>query len=235
MICPAIRCSGEMNTSLGNTISNYLSIQVAARYLGCSVKCVVEGDDALIEVPQDLSKADYQRCMERMGFNIKIDEYTSPSEAGFCHLHWDDNGRPVQEVVPRLPDLFWGDNKSLTYLTHSELLAAKLASLANDDPCTPCLWKFFKDGEVSQIGDLYHMEKLGAHVSGHLITFRGVSGECPDNVHRDAFALINHLSVADQLMIESQNLTLEETVDAMYRNATDVRFAENMCYLQVQN
>jgi hypothetical protein len=234
MNCPAIRCSGEMNTSLGNTISNYLSIQVAARMLHVEVKCVVEGDDALIQVPDDLSKDNYQRIMERMGFNIKIDEFSSPNEAGFCHLHWDADGQPIQEVIPRLPDLFWGDNKSLTHMSREELLQAKLTSLAYDDNTCPCLWKFFTGGERRMDLDLYHAEKYHAKVSGDKYSIQSEAGCAPSHQHRMMFAQINGLSVEDQLIIEEMNLDLCQTIELMYLNSRDPSFAYEMYCLQVE-
>lgn len=48
-----MRFSGEMNTSLGNTINNWLMISSALSFIGAKdpYRFVVEGDDALVAVP----------------------------------------------------------------------------------------------------------------------------------------------------------------------------------------
>lgn len=77
----SLRMSGEMNTSLGNGLSNYFITKfLISKIKGTDLRGVFEGDDGLFryegkEFPQDLA--------EKLGFSLKIQECEA-NTASFC-------------------------------------------------------------------------------------------------------------------------------------------------------
>lgn len=134
---PAIRCSGDYNTSLGNTFVNLCSIDAVCNKLGVKYDCVVEGDDALIGVTPAIDPKVYAEEFTKLGFNIKIDVAEKPGSAGFCSLYWDDMLRPYRSVNKIFSRLLWGRNT--TALTPRQLLQAKVCSAYEESPHDPIL------------------------------------------------------------------------------------------------
>lgn len=84
---PARRWSGDMNTSLGNTISNLLCLRTALKLAGEDPdRVIVEGDDSLVHVEHPARVPEIVHHLESMGLITKPIEFDSPGEAGFCHL-----------------------------------------------------------------------------------------------------------------------------------------------------
>lgn len=213
MTCPAIRFSGEMNTSLGNSIVNLVSIHVVARKLGFIPKCIVEGDDALIAVPDHITKEDFQMQMHTLGFNIKIDEYPHPGQAGFCGLWWT-RGEHVVNVMPMLPDLFWTQPSALKDCTEEDLLYAKLNSFAAADPSMPGLWPYFKTRNVTCHLNQYEAESMGASPGARTFTMVTTKGIEPTWEHRLAYYEKTGFTLTDQIYAENLG-SLSLAVDHM--------------------
>lgn len=137
----AVRMSGEMNTSMGNGISNYLFMLFAARELGVEVRnMIVEGDDGLVELDADLS----EELFEKMGLEIKLAPARA-CEASFCGCVYDpvtlhNFGHPLD----LLAKIGWGDKQSSSYSARrrTELLVAKVYSAIAEFPGVPIVWKF---------------------------------------------------------------------------------------------
>lgn len=140
----SIRCSGEMNTSLGNTLLNYISIMVAAELQGQSCECVVEGDDALISIPDTADHEQYTRDMRSLGFNVKLDVVPCPGKAGYCSMKWDANGTVIPDPSSFVADFFWTRESSLSTITREDLLAAKCLSYMAMCPDMPVMWKIYE-------------------------------------------------------------------------------------------
>lgn len=127
----ALRFSGDMNTSLGNTITNYLSISTAMSFCRCDDwRAVVEGDDALLRVPADFDSSEYIHHMQRMGFNCRIEnEGMNPGLMGYCSMYWNSDfeliSDPINTLVtfpivsPHLPVRNALNLKSLSYAVTS--------------------------------------------------------------------------------------------------------------------
>jgi len=83
----ASRMSGEMNTSLGNGLSNLILLSYLFHKLGIDdVPVVVEGDDSLFAFLNLCpSKEDFERC----GFTIKLETTDSVAAASFCGMIFD--------------------------------------------------------------------------------------------------------------------------------------------------
>lgn len=87
----AMRKSGLADTSIGNCILNDLHIRTAQRLAGVEFKSwLVEGDDALIAVPDRVS---VDRFSEHAGcYNLKIEFHDHWHTASFCGFKLTDTG-----------------------------------------------------------------------------------------------------------------------------------------------
>lgn len=106
------RMSGEMNTSLGNGLSNFLSFAYIMRTHGASfddIVCIVEGDDAIFAIPKHAhhpTKEDF----EKLGFDVVIEPKPSLGKCGFCSTYFTEDGKyaivePIKAVT-KLPFTF---------------------------------------------------------------------------------------------------------------------------------
>lgn len=135
---PALRFSGDMNTSLGNTITNYLSISTAMDFCNCpDWAAVVEGDDALLRVPGDFDSQLYIYHMERMGFNCRVEkEGLRPGMMGYCSMYWNDDFELISDPINTLVT-FPIVSPSLPILNALNL---KALSYAITSPGEPIIW-----------------------------------------------------------------------------------------------
>lgn len=231
--CDAIRWSGEMNTSLGNSIMNYASIMATAKYLKYNVSAVVEGDDALIGVPANATKEEYSRVMSMMGFNIKIDEYQFAGDAGYCSMYWDRDMNVAVKLTDRLPDICWTNPQSLLVCTREELLMAKLASLSVECPYLPGLWKMFVGGVVRSPLNLYEVEMLTATAADKCYEYHGRPGREPTLQERANYQMCTHFDIGDQFIIERISEDISSAITHMYRACGDTTFASEQYTMQV--
>lgn len=107
----ATRMSGEMNTSLGNGISNFLLtlfVLFKRGYKVDDIRTVVEGDDGLTRVnPTNVPTAD---DFKNLGFTIKIDMYEQISDASFCGLVYDPTDKQtITDPRDVLQNFYWLD------------------------------------------------------------------------------------------------------------------------------
>lgn len=131
---PASRFSGEMNTSLGNSITNYLFIQMLLHDQNVTdANFFIEGDDGLIcsTVPLDVDRASvYARTQ---GFNLKIAPANRPGEAGFLSTFWEEDltvykyplGKYMSGHAWRVPG---------TPISDEDLILARLSSTIEENP-----------------------------------------------------------------------------------------------------
>lgn len=101
----ATRMSGEMNTSLGNGISNLIFMLYAAQCCGCEdVLGVVEGDDGLfsMRVPAGAKLPDVE-FFRTMGLTMKLEVHQKMSTASFCGLVFDETD--MKNVTSPLDEL----------------------------------------------------------------------------------------------------------------------------------
>jgi len=107
----ATRMSGEMNTSLGNGVSNFfltLFVLFKRGYTIDEIRTVVEGDDGLTRVdPKNIPTSD---DFERLGFTIKIEVYSQISDASFCGLVYDPTDKQtITDPRDVLQNFYWLD------------------------------------------------------------------------------------------------------------------------------
>jgi len=87
---PCSRWSGAPNTSLGNSITNYVFIKMLERATNNSFKFCIEGDDGLIVAEKPLDEDFCHKYAEKNGFSLKMDKQESINTAGFLSMSWDD-------------------------------------------------------------------------------------------------------------------------------------------------
>lgn len=90
-----MRCSGDMQTSLGNGWNNLMFLEFCfANVAKCArdqLRLVVEGDDGLVGVNKVLSHDDLKTAFESLGLSYKFDTYRSVGEAKFCKMVFASN------------------------------------------------------------------------------------------------------------------------------------------------
>ncbi|APG76218.1 hypothetical protein 2 [Changjiang tombus-like virus 21] len=92
-IVNATRMSGEMNTSLGNGLTNLLLMLYVLNQNGnTNVSGVVEGDDGLFRYDGPDPTKD---MFAKMGFTVKLEIFDNLNEASFCGLVFDIDARQI--------------------------------------------------------------------------------------------------------------------------------------------
>lgn len=83
---PSTRMSGEMNTSLGNGLVNFIIINYISEVLHkTDVTLFVEGDDSIYKTLAKITAQDFTDC----GFTCELSTVETISEASFCGLIFD--------------------------------------------------------------------------------------------------------------------------------------------------
>lgn len=92
-VITACRMSGEMNTSLGNGFANLMLYSFQCSRLGIEAVGVVEGDDGLFSAKP--GKHPTTDMFTESGCIIKLNTFTSLSEASFCGLLFDETDKQI--------------------------------------------------------------------------------------------------------------------------------------------
>jgi len=141
--CNGKRCSGEMNTSLGNGFSNlcltlfliWMKIgepedvgKVFDHYDG-----IVEGDDQLAITDVDLGPEDFAK----VGISVKMQRRPKPCEASFCGMVFTSTGEIVREPRRFLEKFGWTGSflASDEYMMDCLLRAKALSTLFETPQC----------------------------------------------------------------------------------------------------
>lgn len=166
------RMSGEMNTSLGNGITNFILNKFLHFNRGIDPpKQGTEGDDGIKKhIPGAPTPDDYKE----LGFNIEIIIHDNIEEASFCGMIYDvDECVNVKNPIELVCDFFWLDK---SYIAAKEtklksLLRCKALSLMYQYPGCPIIYSLSKrivkltDGLRVEIpaslkGDIYKYELI---------------------------------------------------------------------------
>lgn len=146
----ARRMSGEMDTSLGNTYSNYVMLQFMA-YLKLNelgkpfeeVPCFVEGDDSLTRYPEGVNPTEEDYA--QWGWVIKMERHENLCTASFCGLVFDEEDLVVvTDPIEVMAKFGWTGRK---YVFSGDsclkgLLRSKALSLACEYNNVPLLGAF---------------------------------------------------------------------------------------------
>lgn len=135
------RMSGEMNTSLGNGITNLLIQKFVAYKSGAHIKLFIEGDDAIISSSANLDVSIYSR----LGVRAKVEKHDTIGTTSFCGILYDPEC--FQQIVdPRKSLIGFGwskrDNIFSRSSTKRALLRTKALSFLYQTPACPCISSF---------------------------------------------------------------------------------------------
>lgn len=123
----AVRCSGEMDTSLSNGFANAMTIEFLADLYNNKAHFYVEGDDGIIRwVVKDRRPPD--QAYKDLGLTIKIVSSTELSELSFCGQVYDmDDLVVITDVKEQLARFGWTNSRYVqaSYNTRMQLLKAK--------------------------------------------------------------------------------------------------------------
>jgi len=137
----ATRMSGDMCTSLGNGITNYLLMLFYCFKHGLSLKMVVEGDDGLAVLRHPVLGSVIPDCgfFKKLGFEIKMVVHNSIGTAGFCQLRSGTGGRVLVDPVKKMMTTGWtlSEHRFQSDSVRRELLRAKALSLCVEAPGCP--------------------------------------------------------------------------------------------------
>lgn len=82
--CLHTRCSGDGDTSVGNSIINGLVHHCLFQLLRCKYRIIVSGDDMLAVVDRPINASDIEKFLIALGFKPKTKIYRNPLLAEFC-------------------------------------------------------------------------------------------------------------------------------------------------------
>jgi len=165
------RMSGDMCTSLGNGFTNLMLWLFAGEELGYDVDGVVEGDDGIFRCLDGAGRPAVvpPQFFEGLGFRAKIKTSNSLGKAGFCKLHFPDDGPSENVVNPGyvLAGFGWSHSPLIKAgpKVHMGLLRAKANSLLAMYPSCPVVSALGRYGvRVTGEGKMYY-EGQGGRIS----------------------------------------------------------------------
>lgn len=133
------RMSGDLWTSLGNGFTNLMIVLYTCSKLGYSPPGVVEGDDGLFRLEGPPPTKD---MFALLGFDAKIELFTSVGSAGFCKMKFDEELTHICDPVEKLCKFGWTTSIKASERTRLNLLYTKALSLKAEYPCCPIVSPF---------------------------------------------------------------------------------------------
>ena len=129
---PVSRFSGEMNTSLGNSITNYVFIKMLMERFNVTGNFFIEGDDGLLCFTKPLNTVQVSAFAKENGFNLKIDEVPRPGDAGFLSTYWTHELIPYKKPLGKyLAGTAWKLPQGV--LSAEELMISRLVSMIEEN------------------------------------------------------------------------------------------------------
>lgn len=218
------RCSGDPQTSLGNSLTNLASILAAYMYATdgddpAHVVAWVEGDDSLVLNPfneEQLRK--YREGFVAMGFSAKMELVDFVGDAGYCSQFFDELGNNCPRIAQTFLEFPWNHNGCLSM--GSELLSLKALSLDCSARGQPLAWALSRKyaprtrAAIRLPYNAYEAEEYqreGFNVcvtSDHMIVYLDSlrCGHEPNDAQREIFAAKYGITAAKQRKIERKIL-----------------------------
>jgi len=126
------RQSGDMHTSLGNSVTNFLVMAYACHLAHCHFTGMVEGDDGIFVVePSPSGQVPGVSDFADLGFDVKLETPPTVHEAQFCGNVFDPSDcRNLCDPIWFLSKSAWllGNYQHLSLRTKLELLKARAMS-----------------------------------------------------------------------------------------------------------
>jgi hypothetical protein len=207
----AKRMSGEMDTSLSNTITNMYVARFMCFLVGSKIVGFVEGDDGIFRINGMVPP----KClMEQFGIRVKMNIQTQLEHASFCGcIYTMEDNLIATDIVNSSLDLFWAparlsessSNKKKRYLR------AKALSLAHQYPGCPVLGKLAQKvlyfTRSVQLGKLSEQKQFNSYDRDLLRFVSTIKDPVslyrePSQSMRDLVFQVYGISVQDQLSIE---------------------------------
>lgn len=136
----ARRMSGEMTTSLGNGLINYMLLKYCLHLNNATGKVLIEGDDGLTVTNKDLDTS----CFKELGFVCKLQKFTDVRESSFCGMIFSKPGHVIRDAFKALSKFGWCTRKynNASFKTRMGLMRAKALSMVYENPHCPILRPF---------------------------------------------------------------------------------------------
>ena len=139
------RASGEVTTSLGNTLLNYYIWKYVCYRMKIKSRSVFEGDDGLASVPVDFDVNRAVAIMNRLGMIVKMFLAEHIGDVSFCGCRFDTIDMVnTTDPIKYLGKFGWSSRQycSSNPRTRMELLKLKAMSTLAAYPGCPILHKF---------------------------------------------------------------------------------------------
>jgi len=202
------RMSGEMCTSLGNGWTNLMLARFTAHKCGCTLKGVVEGDDALLKYSGPVTT----RYIEELGFVIKYAEVDSIEKASFCGILQSRDGITLLDPFKKLIGFGWSHSRLIRgrSTTLLGLLRAKAMSLAYEAPRCPIIFALakrcltFTAGVLPRFEPNYWNSRLIDEINNSVESVTRDLIRGPSHIAREDFAEMFGVSIEVQRGVESE-------------------------------
>lgn len=223
---PTMRCSGDPQTSLGNSLTNLVSILASYMYATPDgeegdIVAWVEGDDSLVAVPPTWKSDELTRYMEgfiKMGFSTKMVVEDFVGDAGYCSMFFNRRGDLCPRVAQTFLDFPWNHSGHLG--RGRELMHLRAMSLHATCPSQPLTWALARhySPEFQCVARLpfnayeaqeYERAGFDVYVHGNTMQIYMTArklGLVPSEAERRLFEDKYHISIPDQIKIEERVL-----------------------------
>lgn len=198
-----VRMSGEMNTSLGNGLSNIILMSFIASENSFTIKnALVEGDDGLFELDGNIPTP---ALFAQYGLELKIDK-ALPHTASFCGCVFNpvtktNFGHPLKHLVA----FGWCGRRHLSLSTRKqlELVMSRVYSFNALYPGVPLLWKVCQlcIRHIKKVPYVRCLKYMDRYKSGNITLTETVVEPCMAD--RMFFEDITGISMDLQLTIEN--------------------------------
>lgn len=208
------RMSGEMDTSLGNGLTNLLMVNFIAHSLGCTMTGFVEGDDGIFAVRGRVPDV---ACFFANGLKVKMEESLDPAVLSFCGNVYDPTVMTnVTDPLRQLVKFPWFNDPTCTRISAARSASTarmKAMSLMAEYRRCPVVHAYAaRVLELTQHADLascssldYWDQQVLSSVSGDLSAkMRGWVSETVPLANRVLVERLYGLSVDTQLRLEDQ-------------------------------
>lgn len=224
------RCSGELNTSLGNGWANYVVFAYIVHMKGGEFEGFVEGDDGIFASSVRVTTEDYAN----LGFDVKVVEHTTVTTASFCGIVSATDGTLLKEPRRFLSKFGWTGSDIHSNEDHcARLLRAKALSAVYEAPQCPILSVLAREALRRTAGEEPLFVEDGYHDTARVPRDeKQLAPFAPSDEARELFFQLYKVSPANQIFVENQILLGNVDVIAEYLPPSDVSYDYFVSYIE---
>lgn len=249
---PCSRWSGAPNTSLGNTITNMVFLEMMQRKFDLNMKYLVEGDDGLLVTDKPITQEQATLYARQNGFDLKFEQKESLGTAGFLSTTWDNNGyRDVMDRWKYLKNTTTMRPYDMKKLGYWNLMAARMMSAVINIPKSRLVYRAYlaclKRGVPTMKLDYYSWliakveQKMDVEIQNDNMVFKGLLSPLPKHIYdrdNDEYGITPELEEDIIRQLDDKNdaivaLGIGRLVDAYYEREQIYTTQEN--YLSTPN